>query len=247
VVKETVYLGVTLDNQLYFRTHIIRQSQKARRAIDKVARLAMREFSLNTQGRRTLYKGVFEGIFLYACSVWTHRLINSTYRKHILRAQRHALCRLFGAYSDTSLEVLSLIIAEPLIHLTAVFRAAKYFVTKAKPLEADSLIAGFSTMDKFQRKETLYNLWDQWLLSSDRGRAAKAIFPNIRERLKCNWVDPTGDTIRILSEHGPFETYLHDRTLSKHPNCPTDGLRDDPNHAVFALMSRTLSVTLESR
>jgi len=54
VVKETVYLGVTLDNQLYFRTHIIRQSQKARRAIDKVARLAMREFSLDTRGRRTL-------------------------------------------------------------------------------------------------------------------------------------------------------------------------------------------------
>jgi len=53
VVRETVYLGVTLDNQLYFRTHIIRQSQKARRAIDKVARLAMREFS-HTWGRRTL-------------------------------------------------------------------------------------------------------------------------------------------------------------------------------------------------
>jgi len=88
-------------------------------------------------------------------------------------------------------------------------------------------------MDKFQRKETLYILWDQWLLSSDRGRAAKAIFPNIMERLKCNWVDPTGDTIRILSGHGPFETYLHDRTFSKHPNCPTDGLRDDPNHEVF--------------
>jgi len=116
VVKETVCLGVTLYNQLYFRTHIIRQSQKARRAIDKVARLAMSEFSLNTQGRRTLYKGVFEGILLYACSVWTHRLINSTYRKHNLRAQRHELCRLFGAYSVTSLEALSLIIAEPPIH-----------------------------------------------------------------------------------------------------------------------------------
>jgi len=71
VVKETVYQGVTLDNQMYFRTHIIRQSQRGRRAIDKVARLAMREFSRNTQGRRTLCKGVFEGILLYACSART--------------------------------------------------------------------------------------------------------------------------------------------------------------------------------
>jgi len=140
---------------------------------------------------------------------------------------------IFGAYPDTSLEALSLVTAEPPIHLSAIFRVAKYFVTKGKPLEADSLMAGFSTMDKFQREETLYNLWDQWLLSSDRGRAAKAPFPNIRERLKCNWVDPTGDTIRIFSGHRPFETYLHDRTLSKHPNCPTDGLRDDPHHEVF--------------
>jgi len=88
-------------------------------------------------------------------------------------------------------------------------------------------------MDEYQRKDTLYNLWEQWLQSSDKGRAAKAIFPNIRERLRCKWVDPTSDTIRILSGHGPFGTYLHDRTLSQHPNCPTDGLRDDPNHVVF--------------
>jgi len=85
----------------------------------------------------------------------------------------------------------------------------------------------------YQRKKTLYNLWDQWLLSSDKGRAAKATFPSIWERLKCNWVDPTGDSIRILSGHGPFESYLHDRNLSQHRNCPTDGLRDDPNHAVY--------------
>jgi len=88
-------------------------------------------------------------------------------------------------------------------------------------------------MDKFQRKEVLYGLWDQWLHGSDKGRAAKAIFPNIRGRLKCKWIDLTSDTIRILSEHGPFGTYLHDRTLSQHPNCLTDGLRDDPNHVVF--------------
>ena len=131
------------------------------------------------------------------------------------------------------MEALSLIIAKPPIHLTAVFRAAKYFVTKGKPLEADSLVAGFSTLDKYQRKDVLYNLWDQWLASSDKGRVAKAIFPNIRERLRCKWVDPTSDTIRILSGHGPFGNYLYDRTLSQHPNCLTDGLRDDPNHVVF--------------
>jgi len=95
----------------------------------KAASLAKRDYSLTPEKQRILYKGIFEGIALYACGVWAHRILLKTYATVLLRAQRTALVKLFGAYTDTSLEALTLILDEPPAHLTALFRAAKYVST----------------------------------------------------------------------------------------------------------------------
>ena len=109
MVRETVYLGIRLDFFLHYRSHLRLQTHKAIQAVSRMASLAKRDYSLTPEKQRILYKGIFEGIALYACGVWAHRILLKTYASILLRAQRTALVRLFGAYTDTRLEASTLV------------------------------------------------------------------------------------------------------------------------------------------
>jgi len=233
VVRETVYLGVRLDLFLHYRSHLRLQTHKAIKAVSRVASLAKRDYSLTPEKQRILYKGIFEGIALYACGVWAHRIHLKTYAMILLRAQRTALVRLFGAYADTPLEALTLILDEPPAHLTTLFRAAKYHVKRDRPDLSHELINNYSNLYKSEQKEKLVEMWDAWLRESPKGTFARAILGDVQNRKRLFWVKPNRATIRVLSGHGPFRDHLFRRRLTDSDLCPADLERDTVEHAVF--------------
>ena len=233
VVRETVYLGIRLDLFLHYRSHLRLQTHKAIQAVSRVTSLAKRDYSLTPEKQKILYKGIFEGIALYACGVWAQRILLKTSGSILLRAQRTALVRLFGAYTDTPLEALTLILDEPPAHLTALFRAAKYHVKRDRPDLSHELIENYSNLSKSERKEKLVEMWDAWLRESPKGTFARAIFGNVHNRKRLPWVKPNRAIIRVLSAHGPFRDHLCRRRLVDSDLCLADSERDTVEHAVF--------------
>jgi len=233
VVRETVYLGIRLDLFLHYTSHLRLQTHKAIQAVSWVASLAKRDYLLTPEKQKILYKGIFKGKALYACGAWAHRILLKTYASILLRAQRTALVRLFGPYTDTPLEALTLMLDEPPAHLTALFWVAKYHVKRDRPDLSHELIENYSNLSKSGRKEKRVEMWDAWLRESPKGTFARAIFGDVQTRKRLSWVKPNRATIRILSGHGPFRDHLFRRRLTDSDLSLADSERDTVEYAVF--------------
>jgi len=105
---------------------------------------------------------------------------------------------LFGAYTDTSLEALTLTLDEPPAHLTALFGATKYHVKRDRPDLSHELIDNYSYLSKSERQEKHVEMWDTWLRESPKALFTRAIFGDIQTRKRLFWVKANRVTIRII-------------------------------------------------
>jgi hypothetical protein len=70
--KSVTYLGVTFDENLNFREHILSSLNKATKAFKSLYPLLCRRSYLSYQNKNLIYKCVIRAIMLYASPVWKH-------------------------------------------------------------------------------------------------------------------------------------------------------------------------------
>lgn len=68
--KSVTYLGVTFDDKLNFREHIMKTLSKATKAFRSLYPLLCRRSYLSTQNKSLIYKCIIRAIILYACPIW---------------------------------------------------------------------------------------------------------------------------------------------------------------------------------
>jgi hypothetical protein len=130
------YLGVLLDDKLFFSNHIREVAANAASYMHKLRRIARGEWGLSSGSLATIYKGVFESMVSYAAAVWHHRLdSNGTYIQNLRSEQRRSLLVCVGSYKTSSYEGTTVLgKALPADKLVKV-RAAMYFLRKAGRVE----------------------------------------------------------------------------------------------------------------
>ena len=67
-VNQYKYLGITLQKDMKWNEHILRQSKKASQRLYHLRKL--REFNVKTEIRQLFYSSCVESVILFGCTVW---------------------------------------------------------------------------------------------------------------------------------------------------------------------------------
>lgn len=94
---EVKYLGVSMDQYLYFHSHVNQQLQKSKNSFNKIRRLFFSKF-LDQNVKITCYKTLIRPILLYGCPIWFN--ISPSYMERIRVLERHCLRACLGKYRD---------------------------------------------------------------------------------------------------------------------------------------------------
>ena len=95
------YLGVTLDNKLFFWDHISRVSNRTMERVASLSRL-MANVNGPSPCKRRLLMSTTHSIMLYGAEVWAEALQKRKYKKVLARVQRRGALRIASAYNTVS-------------------------------------------------------------------------------------------------------------------------------------------------
>lgn len=216
--ETTKYLGVYLDRQLTFSTHIDYVLGKASRSVNSLARIMPRQGGPGTAARRVLNQ-VFESIILYAAPVWVNTLKTKKFRDKLLTIQRKMLLKVSRAYRTTSTDALQVITGVPPIDLRLEQRAMAF------------------RQEKEQKEETKQNMmarWQERWTNGTKGEWTRRLIPNIKEWIENQHGNIDHHMVQTLAGHGCFEEYLYRFKRSNSNTCLYDcGDPDSAEHTVF--------------
>ena len=86
-----MYLGVWLDSQMSWVTHVRKMHEKICKLFPKMIALARNTFGYNSNSRRIMLEGTVTSYMRYACAAYAHRLHVYSVVKYIERAHRSML------------------------------------------------------------------------------------------------------------------------------------------------------------
>lgn len=101
--REIKILGVTIDDQLTFNSHVRNACAKAINVYKQLSRAAKISWGLHPEIIRTIYVAVIEPIILYAASVWAPAVEKLGIQKQLGVVQRGFAQKLCKAYRTVSL------------------------------------------------------------------------------------------------------------------------------------------------
>ncbi|XP_026331273.1 uncharacterized protein LOC113238652 [Hyposmocoma kahamanoa] len=103
VTNEIKLLGVTIDNQLTFNTHVKNMCTKAVAAYKQLTRAAKISWGLHPEVVRIIYTATIEPILLYAASVWAPAVTKVCVKRKLDAMQRGFAQKICKAYRTVSL------------------------------------------------------------------------------------------------------------------------------------------------
>ncbi|VVT49873.1 uncharacterized protein SAPINGB_P002486 [Magnusiomyces paraingens] len=103
--KEVKLLGITLNNLLDFKSHILNKINKARKAVGAIWHLGGVQKGMRGSAVRSLYIACVRPIVEYGLEIWHHKILKGEIHK-LEVMQNMALRRIVGAYRTTPIAVL---------------------------------------------------------------------------------------------------------------------------------------------
>ncbi|VVT47317.1 uncharacterized protein SAPINGB_P001651 [Magnusiomyces paraingens] len=103
--KEVKLLGITLNNLLDFKSHILNKINKARKAVGAIWHLGVVQKGMRGSAVRSLYIACVRPIVEYGLEIWHHKVLKGEIHK-LEVMQNMALRRIVGAYRTTPIAVL---------------------------------------------------------------------------------------------------------------------------------------------
>ncbi|VVT58985.1 uncharacterized protein SAPINGB_P006483 [Magnusiomyces paraingens] len=104
-IKEVKLLGITLNNLLDFKSHILNKINKARKAVGAIWHLGGVQKGMRGSAVRSLYIACVRPIVEYGLEIWHHKILKGEIHK-LEVMQNMALRRIVGAYRTTPIAVL---------------------------------------------------------------------------------------------------------------------------------------------
>ena len=134
-VKSIKYLGITIDNKMNFREHIITTTQKCSTLIHTLAKSAKLNWGLKREALNTIYKGAILPLMLYGAPVWRSAMEKNCNRTLYSRVQRLMNIKIAKAYRTTSSDALCILTCDAPVQLKAEEATNLYRITKDKQNE----------------------------------------------------------------------------------------------------------------
>jgi len=129
-VKNIRYLGITIDNKLSFREHVISTTNKCTTLIHTLAKPAKLNWELKQEALNTIYEGAILPIMLYGAPVWVRAMEKNCNRTLYSRVQRLMNIKIDKAYRTTSNDALCILTGNAPIELKTEEAANIYRITK---------------------------------------------------------------------------------------------------------------------
>lgn len=220
VVNAAKYLGVWIDKNLSFRTHVQMLKSKDVSLFSRLRSSMGKSWGMSRENAFLLYKVVFLPKVTYAAKIWSatqHRVC----RRALEILQRTLLLGISSAYNTTSTHALQVITGSMPLHLVIRLQAIKATNRNLpQEVEKDNLYR----VQEIALEEWQHN-WD----NSKKGRWTYRFFPNVRERL----LIPLHLT-HFLSGHGNFRANLFRFRFKEDPFCQCGFGEETAEHLIFS-------------
>jgi len=206
------YLGLILDSQWRFRTHITELVPRVDKAAMGLARLLPNLGGPNGRARR-LYAEVVSSIALYATPVWAAEVTGSRQLCSMLhKVQRRVTQRAIRAYKTTSHAAATVLAGQPPLELLASMRRQVYLEMaelrrgndgQAPPPRAVKIV-------RVRARQRLVATWSNWLCRPNVAgkRVVEAVQPRLASWLGRGWGGFTYRATQVITGHGCFGDYL---------------------------------------
>ncbi|XP_052750082.1 uncharacterized protein LOC128200503 [Galleria mellonella] len=132
---EVKVLGLIIDRNLNFNSHIRTVSAKALNIYKSVSKMARAQWGLNPSVLKLIYQSVVEPTILYAASCWAHTTSNHYVGKTLDRITRLFAIKICKGHRTTSFSA-SVVLAGILpLKLKAIEQAELYLIKRGEPLD----------------------------------------------------------------------------------------------------------------
>ena len=199
--KNIKYLGVWLDCNRNFSTHVAKSAAKATRTAQAVIRLMS-----STRGpkasKKKLHASVAISVALYGAPCWRRALKKQRNCDRLEAVQRMLALRVTSAYRTVSTDAVLLLAGMAPVKLQVEERCA--------------------TSDKIHKKERRKNTLDAWQNiweSSSKGAWTRRLIPNVSQWLGRKHGELDHWLSQMLTGHGKFEEYLFRFKKRGSPKC----------------------------
>ncbi|KAK9295481.1 hypothetical protein QLX08_010208 [Tetragonisca angustula] len=234
------YLGVHFGTRLNVTPHVDYITTKTRNIFSGLVKLAKAHWGLNTKIIRIIYKGLVLAILCYAAAGWAGKL-NLHHHRKLRSAQRQSLLAITRAYRTTSNSALTVLAAEPPIHLVLRERIAYYYLRKNLEFQIGNIHYIPSTQPITESKTTsiknrirdeTIKTWQSEWDTSEQGGVTRAFFRNISRRMQLVNIGISHNAAQIITGHGRIKSTLHRLKLSESDQCRC-GQPDTVEHIVY--------------
>lgn len=221
--KDIKYLGIYLDTQLNFGTHIRQTIVKADGATFKLGRM-MPNIGGPSSRKRKMLCGVTHSILLYGAPVWYDKVSRiNLYRNLLIKAQRKALLRVASAYRTVATEALQVITGTIPIDLMAKERKSIYQTGRGHEREVRNNV----------REEIMADWQNRWDSLADKAQWTKRIIPRIKPWAECQHRETNYYLSQFLSGHGSFRKYTLRIKKSIDDTCIYCKAQDSVEHTIY--------------
>lgn len=216
------YLGLMIDSNLSFRTHVNQVVQKAEKKTAALTRILP-----NIQGpswsKRVLLNAVVQSTLLYGAPIWYKVLNIKKYKQQLEKVQRKTMLRIASGYRTISTVALQIITG--VIPIDLLIEERRFL---------DEIGNGHLVDVRNRARERTYDLWqERWENNIGKGQWTKTLIPNIRQWIKCSHRHIDYHITQFISGHGFFRTYSKRMGKAESENCIYCGEIDTPSHPIF--------------
>lgn len=229
--RELKYLGVILDRNLAFTSHIRTVSERAAGAATAVGRL-MPNMGGPSMTKRTLLQLVVSSRLLYAAPVWAARATQFECNKSAMhRAQRLSALRVARCYRTVSGAAALVLAGFPPADLLALERIKNFWSRMEGNIDPEEAVRRL----QYARNETLARWQYRWSTETTVTAWTRRVLPDVRRWMyRMPGLVVSFHLAQAPTGQGCFRAYLHEWGRAATPHCHwCPGIRDDVEHTMF--------------
>nr|CAD7263508.1 unnamed protein product [Timema shepardi] len=201
--------------------------------------MEIRRFHLPMRIIKTYHQVILLSIVGYGACVWAHRLNNVVPARAVRSIQRNVLLRLTGAYRTVATDALNVALGVWPLDLLVRKRATGYWKRKNN-WEKVRILTSPEVETSEDVVVALLREWQRRWESSETGRRAYQLFPNVVERIDNAHLEPSPGLVQFITGKGPYPESLRKMGLVETDRCEC-GEVGTPEH-VDLECARTLEI-----
>lgn len=251
-VKVLKYLGVSatigqkwtrgqlVQSRFMYQEHLALMRQKLAKVVFPLKRVMRKEWGLRIRATRTIYLGLMVPCVAFAAVVWSDCLRYANARDSLQSMQRIALMACVKICRTVSTDAIQVLLGELPWDLEIGRRSTICRIRKGLPLTDLDCITQDECTGRSEREisrlveDKLFDQWQARWEESTRGRVTFSWIPQVRFAKSHPDFEPSLQLGYLLTGHGSFNAFLHDRGLAVSPACGCGFQTEDWLHVTTA-------------